>query len=275
MCLFHTHALFPSYGGGFIEGSQIFYNNAALVPYSAVTDQPVILVTINYRLGIWGFGYGKEIAAAGAANLGQRDQILALQWVQKHIRKFGGCKKKVTVFGQSAGAISIANLLLNPQQNLFRGAIMQSGASSTAPIGPTGTTYQGAYDALVAAAGCNGTSSSLACLGKLDQNALLNAQNTMKGQFQYSLGFTFAPSIDGDLIPDSPAELLRAGKVANIPFITGNTKDEGTAFIPQSSLLSTPGAAQIALSLLYPSPPSATIADGIFQRWPADPAQGA
>ncbi|TXT07334.1 hypothetical protein VHUM_03054 [Vanrija humicola] len=269
------------YGGGFVQGSQVYYNDAALVPYSIVTDQPVVLVTINYRVGIWGFGYGKEIEDAGAANLGHRDQILALQWVQKHIRKFGGCKNKVTVFGQSAGAISIANLLLKARvddKRLFRGAIRQSGAASSAPLAKTGEAWQGAYDALVAAAGCNDTCThpdSLDCLRQLDAGDLLKAQVAMRAKFEYSLGFVFGPSIDGDIIPDSPAALLHAGKVAKVPFITGTTKDEGTAFIPQSGLLATPGAANIALGLLYPATPAKQLADGIFQRWPADPAQGA
>ncbi|KAL1412218.1 hypothetical protein Q8F55_003229 [Vanrija albida] len=262
------------YGGGFVEGSQTYYSRAPLVPYAALSDQPVILVTINYRVGIWGFGYGKEIADAGAANLGHRDQILALQWVQRHIRRFGGCKKKVMVFGQSAGAISIANLLLDTRTKLFRGAIMQSGAASTAPIGPTGSTWQASYDALAKHANCSGEG-SLDCLRCLDADDLLDAQEKMKSEFEYSLGFTFAPSIDGDIIPDSPAALLHAGKIAKIPFITGSTKDEGTAFIPQSKLLDTPGAASIALGLLYPAPPPKPIADGIFQRWPAVASEGA
>lgn len=176
------------------------------------TEQPVIFVSLNYRLGILGFPNGDEAATNNAANLGLRDVQKALEWVQENIWAFGGDPDRVTVAGQSAGAILISLLYLQPEINLFRGAIMQSGAQSTAPIGPTGTTWQGPYDALVEFAGCgavNGSgsganatgegyeainstapsasSSSWECLKGLSAEELLAAQEQVTQIPQYSL----------------------------------------------------------------------------------------
>jgi carboxylesterase type B len=156
----------------------------------------------------------------------------------------------VTVFGESAGAILISLLYLQPDIALFKGAIMESGAQSTAPIGPTGTTWQGPYDLLVEYAGCSGNASanstsasnasSFDCLKALPADQILAAQEKVKQIPQYSLAsvkvphsrvrtdssFVFAPTIDGDIIPDSPHSLLAEGQFAKIPYISGNMKDE-------------------------------------------------
>ena len=244
-----------------------------------LNEQPIVYVSINYRLGVFGFPSGAEAAEAGAANLGLRDVQKALEWIQENIWAFGGDPDRVTVFGQSAGAILISDLYLQPQMDLFRGAIMHSGAQSTAPIQPTQEFWQGAYDSLVKYAGCGNitagsnrtnvassalSSSSLAatgpgnstfeCLKRLPAQALLAAQEKVKAQPQYTLGFIFAPSVDGDLIPDQPHTLLEQGKFARIPYISGSVKDEGTAFIPTQGLnLSNPALLGLALSTLEPS----------------------
>lgn len=97
-------------------------------------DQPVIAVSMNYRLGMWGFLQTAQIQAEGSSNAGLLDQRLALRWVQDNIGAFGGDPKKVVVWGESAGAQSIAYHLFSydgRNDGLFRGAIMESG-------GPTG-----------------------------------------------------------------------------------------------------------------------------------------
>ena len=121
--------------------------------------------------------------------------------------------------------------------------IMQSGAQSTAPIGPTDSTWQQPYDAIVAAIGCSNstgnstdsTQSSFECLKAAPAEAILAAQeavvNATGGAYVFCLcrandRFIFAPRIDGDLIPSSPHALLEEGKFARIPFISGNVKDE-------------------------------------------------
>lgn len=136
-------------------------------------------MTINYRVDIWGWGYGREMADALAANNGLRDQILALQWVRENIAAFGGDPTRVTVFGQSAGAISIASLLLNETQDLFRGAIMMSGAASTSPIGATNSTWQSAFDLVAQHAGCGAETDKLNCLKTVSAEELVAASREM------------------------------------------------------------------------------------------------
>lgn len=92
----------------------------------------VIVVTVNYRLGPFGFMHLSPFGGGLASNAGLLDQIAALQWVQGNIAAFGGDPKRVTLFGESAGSMSIAALLAMPAaQGLFAGAIMQSGAAQT------------------------------------------------------------------------------------------------------------------------------------------------
>ncbi|KAL1408082.1 hypothetical protein Q8F55_004880 [Vanrija albida] len=282
--------LFWIYGGSFTEGTGATYTFPILPNWAQQMKRPVVLVTINYRLGIFGWGYGKEIAAHGAANLGLRDQNLALQWVQDHISAFGGDPAKVTVFGESAGAISIANLMLDTRTDLFRGAIMQSGAQSTLPGGPVESTWQAPYDELVKLAGCGNASSAgvapfegltpdeearFQCLKKLPAAALQDAATKIKGQLQYIGAFIFGPSIDGDLIPDRTTTLLSAGTYKHIPFITGNVQDEGTGFLPQSSLISGPAALTLLVSTILPRPVSPAVVEKVLKAYPDDPAKGA
>lgn len=190
----------PSYGGSFTEGTGATYTFPIFPNWAIQQKRPVVLVTLNYRLGIFGFGFGKEIAAHGAGNLGLRDQILALEWVKANIKSFGGDPTKVTAFGQSAGAISVANLMYDTSSDLFRGAIMMSGAQSTLPNGPTASTWQTPYDALVASVGCANVSTAgitpvsgltaaeeagFQCIKKLDANKLQDAATALKSQIQY------------------------------------------------------------------------------------------
>jgi para-nitrobenzyl esterase len=123
------------YGGGYNtgSGSQAMYDGAALAEKGAV------VVTLNYRLGVFGFfshpELTKESDRRGAANFGVMDSIAALEWVQKNIAAFGGDPKRVTIFGESAGAGMVANLMTIPQaKGLFERAIGDSSAWSTATV---------------------------------------------------------------------------------------------------------------------------------------------
>jgi cholinesterase len=92
------------YGGGFASGSSAWpvYNLSWVVNASQAADKPIIVVSLNYRLGVFGFLPGSELAAEGNVNLGLLDQRLAFQWVQENIAAFGGDPTRVTVFGESA-----------------------------------------------------------------------------------------------------------------------------------------------------------------------------
>lgn len=124
------------YGGGLYAGSTADpqYNLSGIVRVSQDLGQPVIAVDMNYRLGMWGFLQTPGLVAEGSSNAGLMDQRLALRWIQENIAAFGGDPSRVVVWGESAGAQSIAYHLFSydgRDDGLYRGAIMESG-------GPTG-----------------------------------------------------------------------------------------------------------------------------------------
>ena len=125
--------LFWIHGGGNENGQSIFYNGTALVQHSSSVHQPVIYVSINYRLGGFGFLISPAFKAKGISNLGLKDQYLALQWAHANIQSFGGDPARVTIFGESAGAANCWAQLHwarknNEANKYFRGMITQSGA---------------------------------------------------------------------------------------------------------------------------------------------------
>lgn len=133
--------LFWIFGGGFEFGSTQMYDGTSLVAESVTKGKPIIFVAVNYRIGGFGFMPGKEILADGSSNLGLLDQRLGLQWVADNIAAFGGDPDKVTIWGESAGAISVLDQMLLYDGNinykgkpLFRAGIMNSG--SVVPADP-------------------------------------------------------------------------------------------------------------------------------------------
>jgi hypothetical protein len=127
--------LFWIFGGGFELGATSMYDGTSLVAESVAQGKPVIFVAVNYRVGGFGFMPGKEVLADGSGNLGLLDQRLGLQWVADNIAAFGGDPNKVTIWGESAGSISVMDqMLLYDGDNtykgkpLFRGGIMNSGS---------------------------------------------------------------------------------------------------------------------------------------------------
>jgi carboxylesterase type B len=127
--------LFWVYGGAFELGATSMYDGTSLVAQSAAQGKPIIFVAVNYRVGGFGFMPGKEVLADGSTNLGLLDQRLGLQWVADNIAAFGGDPDKVTIWGESAGSISVMDqMLLYDGDNtykgkpLFRGGIMNSGS---------------------------------------------------------------------------------------------------------------------------------------------------
>lgn len=238
--------LFWIFGGGFELGSTQLYNGGSLVSTSIEKDLPIIFVAANYRVGGFGFMPGKEILADGASNLGLLDQRLVLQWVADNIEAFGGDPTKVTIWGESAGSISVFDqMLLYDGDNtyngkpLFRAAIMDSG--SIVPTNPVDCpTGQAIYDTVVENAGCSSASNTLQCLRDLDYTDLLNAANSVSGIFSYtSVDLSYLPRPDGTVLTDSPDALIREGKYAKVPFIIGDQEDEGTIFALFQSNLTT------------------------------------
>ncbi|KAJ7116614.1 Alpha/Beta hydrolase protein [Mycena epipterygia] len=221
------------FGGGFEVGSSAPspVNGTMVVERSIAVNEPVLYVAMNHRVSAFGFLASKEVRAAGVGNLGLHDQREALRWVQRYISAFGGDPSKVTLWGDSSGAISVSLQMLTnggSTEGLFRAAVMQSGAPI--PVGPIehGQKY---YDEIVRRTGCSKFSDTLACLRTVDYVVLKEAQDASPSIFSYqSLVLAWLPREDGVFLTDNPQRLVQQGKVARVPIIAGSVDDEGTMF---------------------------------------------
>jgi para-nitrobenzyl esterase len=210
------------YGGGYNtgSGSQAMYDGEALAKKGAV------VVTLNYRLGVLGFfsypELTKESDRRGAANFGLMDSIAALQWVQKNIAAFGGDPKRVTVFGESAGAGAVANLMVVPQaKGLFERALGESSAWSTATVKRLDTLPEAEQAGLKYADGLGAKS--------LAELRAKPAVEILKG------GRGAGPIVDGWLIPEDPGKVFAEGKQIQVPVLTGSNRDESFGGNPRSA----------------------------------------
>ena len=212
------------YGGGLYTGSTADpqYNLSGVVKVSQELGQPIIAVSLNYRLGMWGFLQTPALLAEGSSNAGFLDQRMALRWIQDNIASFGGDPNRVVIWGESAGAQSIAYHLFSydgRNDGLFRAAIMESG-------GPTGAQvqdlsyYSSPVENLTRTVGCWTSSKQLSCLRNLSSAALFAATPSQ----------VWNPIIDGDFLTGYPSQLIRAGKFNRVPLLIGANTDEGTSF---------------------------------------------
>jgi triacylglycerol lipase len=193
-------------------------------------DKPFIAVTLNYRLSAWGFLASSQISGSGNTNLGLRDQRLALQWVQENIAAFGGDPEKVTIWGESAGAISVGFHLTafgGRDDKLFRAGIMESGGSIAAQAGNY-TSSQADYDEIASKVGCSNMIDSLQCLREVPFEKLNAILNGTDGTSDYN----FWPMVDGDIIRNWGSFQLDQHAFVKVPIIAGTNTDEGTAFGP-------------------------------------------
>ncbi|PNP51629.1 hypothetical protein THARTR1_07746 [Trichoderma harzianum] len=235
------------YGGGFQLGATVTYDGSSLLSSAVSQGQPFIYVAVNYRVAGFGFMPGAEVLKNGSANVGLLDQRMGLQWVADNIAAFGGDPDKVTIWGESAGAMSVFDQMVlyggNATYNnkpLFRGAIMNSGTAAPAERIDS-PKAQAVYNNVVSKAGCSGSSDTLACLRKLPYNQFLSAVNSVPSIFSYnSLGLSYLPRPDGVILQDSPDALLEQGKYYPVPMIVGDQEDEGTLFsVFQNNVTST------------------------------------
>ncbi|KAI1396861.1 sterol esterase [Hypoxylon fuscum] len=229
--------LFWIFGGGFELGSPQMYDATSLVANGVDQGKPFVFVGVNYRVGGFGFLPGKEVLAGGASNLGLLDQRMGLEWVQDNIEAFGGDPEKVTIWGESAGAISVFDqMALYGGDNtyngkkLFRAAIMNSGSVVPAQAMDCAK-GQGIYDTVVREAGCVDAADTLECLRGLDYDTFLDAVNSVPGILSYnSVALSYVPRPDGVVLTKSPDVLATNGEYAAVPMIIGDQEDEGTLF---------------------------------------------
>ncbi len=213
------------YGGGFSFGSTSTPTHNG----EHLARKGVILVTINYRVGTLGFLAHPDLSAESpdkvSGNYGLLDQIAGLKWVQDNIAAFGGDPARVTIFGESAGGISVSMLCASPlAAGLFRGAISQSGGSF-GPVRPT--TYPGENMRTLDWAEASGVEyTTKAGAGSLDDLRRMAPEKLPGG---WGSG-TAWPIVDGWVIPDDQFKLYESGKYNDVDILVGYNSDEGLSF---------------------------------------------
>ncbi|XP_070551765.1 acetylcholinesterase-like [Ptychodera flava] len=220
------------HGGGFLWGSGSSYDS---LPLSAIGN--VIVVTINYRLGALGFFLTGDEHATG--NYGLLDQIAALQWVQDNIAAFGGDANRVTIFGESAGSISVDFLLFSPlAEGLFERAIMQSGTATMPSFPLTDKALQNRIaHGLGKVVGCEDKTSEelVTCLRTVQAEDFNDPSNPATNIISDAIGEQleegpFAPFVDGTVLPENPKDVVAEGRFSRtgIDILMGANADEGT-----------------------------------------------
>ncbi|KAI3621539.1 extracellular triacylglycerol lipase precursor [Moniliophthora roreri] len=267
------------HGGGFYTGNSSQLDGNPLVLRSIARGTPVIYASLNYRLGPLGFPQGTEAEQKSALNLGLKDQLTALEWIKRNIAAFGGDPTKVTVFGESAGAVSIAVLYLNSGlENLARGAILESGGAGTT-FTFEASRRQENWDSFVAAVPeCSNSApgDSFTCLKTASSSTLLQATGVSFAEAREQ--FPFVPALDGPggVLPELPSEMYAKGQFSKIPFISGTNLDEATPFTPTATSSSDTIRNGIISNYTTNSddPALQAAADQLLQLYPDVPALG-
>ncbi|PFH50828.1 hypothetical protein AMATHDRAFT_3565 [Amanita thiersii Skay4041] len=273
--------LFWTYGGGFQVGASSLFNGSTIVARSVSRGTPLIYVNFNYRLGPLGFPQGQEADNKGALNLAIKDQLAALEWVQANIGHFGGDKRKVTVFGESAGSIMTSILFLgNRIEKLARAAIFESGQAATS-FTFTAARREGNWQNFVrGVASCSSVATSnntFSCLQAANSTEII--QGLLTGIAKAPEEFGFEPTFDGPngLYPDLASNLISKGQFARLPFIAGTNLDEGTGLIPLD-ISSEDALRQFVIANFTPQVAGVrnldSAVDQLFKLYPNDPALG-
>jgi para-nitrobenzyl esterase len=229
--------MFWIHGGGFFSGSGRLYG-----PERMAATENVVVVTLNYRLGVFGFLAHPSLDGPGdrlSGDFGLQDQQAALRWVHRNAAAFGGDPRNVTLFGESAGGVSTCSHLASPASaGLFERAIIQSGPCALTTQWPyldgnwvdrPRATAESQGMTVAAKLGCADPASAAACLRAKPVSALLDASDGGQG---------FGPAIGGGVLPVSPATALATGRFNRVPVIQGTTRDEHRMFVAAVELLS-------------------------------------
>ncbi|KAF7192312.1 Lipase 2 [Pseudocercospora fuligena] len=224
------------HGGGYGRGQ----GNQDIAEFSRINDNRFVSVVIQYRLGALGFLAGDEVYRFGDVNAGLLDQQFAMQWVQKHIRKFGGDPSRVTIAGQSAGAGAVMHHAVSFDGRL--GTKLFKNAIAATPYNPLLYRYNDwqpaqAYYSLALAAGCfpgrgygNSSATILECLRATPSNEIQKAGANVGASGIWG-AWTFLPVIDGEFVPGPVSSQLQSGKLNGLRVISGNTASEAAAYV--------------------------------------------
>jgi para-nitrobenzyl esterase len=208
------------HGGGFVAGG----SSEPRQDGGNLSQNGVLVVSMNYRMGLFGFFSHPELTAESphhaSGNQGLLDMVAALQWVQKNIATFGGDPDNVTIFGESAGSMAVSALMASPQaKRLFHKAIGESGAV-TNPRRPQAPLAQAEQDGLKLAEKLFGTTS-------LAQLRALPAQQIIEATTKPGVGFWPQVVADGWFLPCAGADIFAAGRQSHVPLLAGWNLDEG------------------------------------------------
>ena len=214
--------MFWIHGGGFTRGS----GTTSSYDGEILARKGVVVVTINYRLGIFGFFAHPALTAESdhhaSGNYALLDQIAALQWVKKNIAAFGGDPGRVTIFGESAGSWAVNALMASPlAKGLFHRAIGESGAS----FSPMKTLVEAEKAGENLATSMGAAQDALKTLRAVSAEDLLKASNEQ----------TMRPAVDGWVLPQDIYTIFSQGKQNDVPLIVGFNSDEGTTLAPQGA----------------------------------------
>lgn len=271
------------HGGGNTNGGSRDprYNLTFIVDQGVKSKNAFVAVSINYRLHGWGFLFGHEVLEAGSANIGPRDQRMALRWIQDNIAAFGGDSSKVTIWGESAGAMGVGVQMVaygGRDDGLFRGAIAESGGVISPQRYLTPEEWQPTYDSIVNATNCSSVADTLGCLRRLPVEILSGVLNSSVTTLA-----SWRAQIDGDFLSDSATTLMQTGRFVKVPLLIGTTHDEGTSFAPRGvntteeflELIASAGpdnATALTIAALYPDTPAIGIPSTLVGRPPPSQA---
>nr|GAT59513.1 predicted protein [Mycena chlorophos] len=221
------------HGGGYNAGRASLYDGDDLIKQS---NHGLVVVTIQYRLGLFGFLAGSAVKQDGQLNAGLLDQQFALRWVQEHISKFGGDPEKVAIWGESAGADSVLQHVIanggRTSPPLFRAAITSS--TYLPPQYPYDHRIpETLFSEVVKQTGSSGSSNVMSCLREASFDRL-QAANVNINSDAFLGTFSFVPVVDGELIRTRPTLALANGTLNGEIVLVVTNAHEGTGFINQT-----------------------------------------
>ncbi|KAJ7903582.1 putative extracellular lipase [Mycena olivaceomarginata] len=224
------------HGGAFNRGTAAMHDTASMVAWS---ERPFVAVSFNYRIGALGFLPSNLSREEGILNLGLKDQVVVMEWVQENIHNFGGDPSQVTLFGLSAGAHSIGHHVMNlgDESPLFHRVIIESGAATSRGVYPyDAARHQVQFAEFLTEAGCADLPSAAVfpCLRARPEKVITDAQIAVFEKYNPSLRWAFQPVIDGDIISKRPIDAWASGAWNLVPIMTGFSTNEGTYYVPAS-----------------------------------------